>query len=294
MNISFQKTTTKDVSWNEELDLFERSQDIVRRVKDSQEHATITMKSEKPIGIVLASDWHIGSEGVDYKLFKKHMELVKEEPQAFMVTLSNTIDNMLFPSAMFEQIANPTLQRDFITKFIRQYIEQNKLLAIVGSRCHEGWSQQKADVDINRLMFLEAIQSYSVPYFPVGGVLEIVFNGFNYSLGLVHKARYHSSLNPTNANKKMAQMKWPVDITAIAHHHVKEVLQAYQYEGTNYQKVVTHVRTGTYKINDGYGEGEGFGQGHRGNPMVVIFPDAKRVLTFFDLEDGIKYLQGFR
>ena len=124
-------------------------------------------------------------------------------------------------------------------------------------------------------------------------VVEIDLNGTVYSIGLVHKARFHSALNPTNANKRMMDLRWPVDISAIAHHHVANIEQTTRWEGP-YKKEVVLVRTGTYKIKDGYSELEGFGQGQVGGAMVVLFPDTKKMVPFIRIEDGMEYLKLLR
>lgn len=275
-------------TWREHIEALRDHQSRIRRSEKAQDFAKVNINSNLPVGIVLTSDWHMGGKGTDYETWLRHMELVRNEPQAFMIPLSNTIDNFIFPSGMFDQMEHPSLQQEIVKNFAKEF--QGKFLAIVGSRCHEGWTKQKTDVEVNLLMFEDVLQR-GVPWMPTGGVLELTLNSdVKYTFGLIHKSRNNSSLNKTNANRRMREQRWPVDITAIAHHHVKEISHGNQYEGP-FEREVLDIRTGAYKIKDAYGEGEGFGQGDIGSPMVVIFPGEKKFIPFYSLEDGIRYLQ---
>lgn len=275
----------KPPGWKEYLEDMKERQERLEREEQSQEYAKVEINSELPIGIVLTSDWHLGSKGVAYDTWARHMELIKDEPQAFMMTLSNTIDNFVFPSGMFEQMENPSSQQRMVRDFAREY--KNKFLAIVGSRCHEGWTQNSSDVNVNYEMFRDVIGD-GVPWLPVGGVVELSFNGISYKFGLTHKVRGAGN-NPQAFGQKMYD-RWPVDIVAAAHHHVKQLFYTNKYEG-KFEQEFAVIRTGAYKIKDAYGESEGFGQGDIGSPIVILLPDRKHFIPFYSLEDGIDYLR---
>lgn len=288
--IGYAKKEIVKVSLHDQIAELKRLQSKRNEKSYSQDNAKITIDSNKPIGIVLTSDWHIGSEGTDYETWERHMELIKNEPFAFMACLSNTIDNYIWPGGMFSELVDTSEQQEIIKQFAHDY--KNKIIAIVGSRCHEGWTSDKVGLNPNEIMFREVIDD-GTPWLSKGGVVEVVLNGITYSFGLVHKARFHSALNPTNANKRMMDLRWPVDISAIAHHHVANIEQTTRWEGP-YKKDVVLVRTGTYKIKDGYSELEGFGQGQVGGTMVILFPDTKKIIPFMRIEDGMEYLKLLR
>jgi hypothetical protein len=218
------------------------------------------------------------------------MEMIRQEPFAYMALLSNTIDNYIWPGGMFGELISTPEQQDTIKQFAHDYKE--KIIAIVGSRCHEGWTTDKVGINPNELMFRELIDD-GTAWLSKGGTVELKVGDITYSLGLVHKARFHSSLNLTNANKRMIDLRWPVDISVIAHHHVASIEQTTRWEGP-YKKDVVFIRTGTYKIKDAYSELEGFGQGQVGGVMVVLFPYVKKIVPFFRIEDGMEYLKLIR
>lgn len=276
-------------SFKEQMIWLREKQARMERVSRTSEYATININSDLPIGIVLSSDWHIGSEATDYTLFENHMNMIQEEPNAYLVALSNTIDGYIWPGGIWSEVAHIPEQMEIAKQFAHEW--KNKLLAVVGSRCHD-WTKDKGAVSPQELSFMENIDA-GMPFFTNGGVLTINLNGIDYSIGMTHKARFHSALNPTNANRQMAAFKWPVDIVAIAHHHVTQLLQTTMWEGP-YKKDVVWARTGTYKIDDGYSKQEGFGEGQLGGCMVVLSPQTKKIIPFFRIEDGMEYLRMLR
>jgi len=289
--LNFQENATGiPPTWQEFLEALKIKQERLGRENREQQFANLSIKSQLPIGIVLTSDWHLGGRGTDYDTWERHMELIKNEPLAYMIPLSNTIDNFIFPSGMFEQMENPASQQRMVKNFAEDF--SDKILAIVGSNCHEGWTKKTTNIDPNYLMFEDNINK-GIPWLPVGGVLDVNLNGFSYKIGLVHKARYNSSLNPTNPGHRIHDLKWPVDIVAIAHSHVKQVLHSNKYEG-DFEKELIIFRTGAYEVKSDFLEGEGWGQGQIGSPIAILMPDRKHVIPFYALEDGIDYLRNYR
>lgn len=277
-------------TWREHIDFLKADQAKSKESSKAQEYAKVKIRSDSPIGIVFTGDWHIGSAGTDYDTWLKHMNFIKNEPNAFMALMSNTIDNFVFPSGQFAQMNQPHEQMEIVRGMAEDF--GKKIVGIVGSRCHEGWSSDKVDINPNELMFRQNIDQ-GTPFLSTGGVVELEVNDVKYSMGLVHKGRFHSSLNPTNLNRQMHDLRWPVDILVAAHHHTAQVLQTTKYEGP-YEKDVVFIRTGTYKKDDAYSEHEGFGKGDIASPIVILDHKQKKMQAFYNLEDGIKYLAALR
>lgn len=286
------------VHWKEQLVAWKDEQKRQKRIKRDRPFATININKPYPIGIALTSDWHLGSEGTAYDLWQKDMELIMGEPNAYMVTLSNVIDNAVFEAAMYNQLSHPYQQMTAVRSFVHD--SANKYLTITGSSCHEGWTRKKVNIDIVRLMFSEVIdnpdEKKQVPYMTDGGVLTIRMNGskdVKYSIGLKHKARGGGE-NIFSAPRNMALKLWPgIDIAAVAHNHVR----GYATEKVGdapFERELHYFRTGAYKVKDEYGESEGFPKGQPGSPMVVLYPFEKKIMGFTSIEDGVRFLQDRR
>ena len=89
--LAYTKKEVTRLSLHEHIEELKELQNKRNERSYSQENARISINSKLPIGIVLTSDWHIGSEGTDYETWERHMELIKNEPFAFMACLSNNL-----------------------------------------------------------------------------------------------------------------------------------------------------------------------------------------------------------
>lgn len=262
----------------------------LERLSRNSEYAEIKINSDTPIGIVLSSDWHIGAESTDYATFDKHMNIIKEDPNLFLTALSNTIDGYVWPGGIWSEVAHIPEQVEIAKSFAKEY--KNKLLAVVGSRCHD-WTKDKGGISPQETAFLDNVDS-GMPFFQSGGLLTIDLNGIKYKIGMQHKSRFNSSLNVTNANKRTLDLRWPsADVIAIAHHHVAAIEHATRWEGEDRRDIVA-IRTGTYKIADGYSRSEGYGEGQLGSPMIILHHKEKRIIPFLHIEDGAAVLKTMR
>jgi hypothetical protein len=294
--VAFEKPDKEPITWQEHIVYMKERQARLNRLEKSQDEAKVEITSPLPIGIVLTSDWHLGGQGTDYELWQRHMEMIKNEPNAYMIPLGNTIDNFIWPGGMWSQMENPDIQMEMVKQFAHDY--KGKFLGIVGSRCHEGWAEDKVNINPYEAMFVDEIE-HGTPFLSKGGVIHLKLRengqaeGIDYTLGLVHKSRFNSSLNVTNPNKRIHDLRWPADVVAIAHNHTSSVEHTTRWEGS-FTKEFIAIRTGTYKIDDSYSESEGFGKGQQGGSMIVLDPKEKRIVPFKNLEDGMRYLKAIR
>ena len=285
--VEFPQTERTLPDFKEHIVWLKERQARLERLSRTSEYAEIKIQSDVPVGIVLTSDWHIGSGDTDYDTFERHMGIIKEDPHLFMAALSNTIDGYIWPGGIWSEVAHIEEQVEIAGAFAKEW--KDKLLAVVGSRCHD-WTKDRGGISPQEIAFRDNVDN-GMPLFANGGLLTVDLNGVKYKMGMVHKSRFHSSLNVTNPNKRMLDLRWPsADVVAIAHHHVASVEHASRWEGPDRRDVVL-VRTGTYKVNDGYSKSEGFGAGQVGGSMVVLDPKEKRIVPFLRLEDGARYVR---
>lgn len=285
--LTFPQREREMPTFEEHIVWLKEKQNRMERLSRNSEYAEVKIESDTPVGIVLSSDWHIGAESTDYDTFEKHMRIVKDNPNLYLTALSNTIDGYIWPGGIWSEVAHISEQKEIAKAFGKEW--KDKLLAVVGSRCHD-WTKDKGGISPQEEAFLDNVDS-GMPFFQTGGLLTIDLNGIKYKIGMQHKSRFNSALNVTNANKRTLDLRWPsADVIAIAHHHVADIEHATRWEGEDRRDVVL-VRTGTYKIADGYSRSEGFGEGQLGSPMIVLDPKEKRIIPFLHLEDGAKYVQ---
>lgn len=258
----------------------------MERLSRNSEYAEVKIESDTPIGINLSGDWQYGSAETDYETLHKHFNIVQENPNLYMTALSNTIDGFIWPGGMWSELEHLEQQVEFAAQFGREW--RDKLLAVVGSRCHD-WTKDKGGISPQEIAFRENVDN-GMPFFQHGGVLNVKLNDIDYKIAMMHKSRFHSSLNVTNANKRVLDMRWPsADVVAIAHHHVAAIEHAVRWEGPDRRDVVL-ARTGTYKIEDSFSKDLGIGTGQMGGVTVVLDPREKQVTPFLKLETANEYI----
>ncbi len=89
--------------------------------------------------------------------------------------------------------------------------------------------------------------------------------------------------------RRLMETKGPCDVAAEAHYHEPFVMQR-PIMGKN--RIL--IRSGTFKVWDDFGQKIAGYKGIPGIPLVIFFPDRHKMIPFFDLEDGIKYLKLLR
>lgn len=261
-------------------------QNRMERLSRNSEYAEVRIESDTPIGINLSGDWQYGSAGTDYETLQKHFDIVQSNPNLYMTALSNTIDGFIWPGGIWSELEHIEQQVEFAAQFGKEW--RDKLLAVVGSRCHD-WTKDKGGISPQEIAFRENVDN-GMPFFQHGGMLTVKLNDIDYKIAMEHKSRFNSSLNVTNANKRVLDMRWPsADVVAIAHHHVAAIEHTTRWEGPDRRDVVL-ARTGTYKIDDDFSKDLGIGTGQMGGVTVVLDPEEKRITPFLKLETANEYI----
>ena len=84
------------------------------------------------------------------------------------------------------------------------------------------------------------------------------------------------------------------DIVVQEHEHSPgiESLEKGEYD----KKTVVNIRTGAYKINDGFSM-DFYKSGRTAPQTIILFPDEKKILAMHGrdaIKDAITYLEGYR
>jgi predicted phosphodiesterase len=257
------------------------------RLDTKQVRTTIRLDDDKPIGIAFWGDWHIGARGVDYNQFDKDKELIFDTDGLYCVGTGDYKDNqnaLIHPGGVTEQTATPGMQDLLVSEFFKEL--SGKMLAAVRG-CHDDWDKRLSDKDFLAVM-CDSEHADCVNLWHGGGV-NINLGKINYKIRVRHKYKGESELNTTNAQRRLLDAFGPSDVIALGHKHYPDL----QVTEKMKQKV-TFLRSGTYKIYDEHGQKIGGYQGTIGVPIVILFPDEKRIVPFRDLRDGVAFLNYVR
>lgn len=253
-----------------------------KRFKTSQRFANVTIKGDKPIGMVFFGDEHVGSWSWAWKRMIEDFTLVAETDGVYSNFMGDSFDNFLFNFAKWASVMPPAHQKR-ISEYLASRIRP-KTVAVVGGN-HNHWTKKVADVDANA----ELAENVDAVFMGHRGDLMLSLGEQRYHFHLHHRARNASSINKANSGRVASDDIGGADVIVEADRHDPWVHNEYKA-----RKRQVWMRTGTYKMDDDYTDEIGFPQGKWDMPMVVIFPKEHTVVPFMDFRHGISYLKAVR
>jgi hypothetical protein len=260
-------------------------QEAEKAIDTRQVTATIDLDESKPVGIAHSGDWHVGSKGTDYRLFQQDLGLMLDTPGLYIVGQGDYKDNYIAGTptgGATGQVVQPEQQDEVVLYFMRRLKE--RLLALLRG-CHDHWSKKQGDTDFVAQCAKEA----NAVNFWHGGTLTLKLGAQSYKEHVRHRLRFESSLNTTNAMRRMFEFYGEADIAAGAHLHNPEVNERHLQGGYRIM-----LRCGSYKVWDDHGQQFGYGKGRPGVPLVILFPREHRMIAHRDLRTGIEHLKALR
>ncbi len=249
---SDRKTVDEESLWQKGNAVVDAKRRHFAETRRYQEEATINFLENAPITVVGIGDVHMGSIYSDINLFERDMNIINSTPGMYAVFLSNLIDTAMpaqFPDSMLANGLTAGQQAEAMNAYIRELDKQKKVLGMVRSPCHEGWTEKRAGIDIQQIIFMGT----EIPRLENGGTLVLSFpNDEQFRLALYHQfgKGYGSDNNKNYASwyqERQVRRGIP-DAIMVAHSHVAEVEHSYYGQPPNRKKVVM-VRTGSYKGN---------------------------------------------
>ncbi len=250
-----------------------------------QVKASFTLRETKPVGIAFFGDWHMGADGVDYGLHEHQVETIRNEEGLYMIGMGDYKDNYITDApkgGAAGQIIQPGMQDRVVRYYIKKLREQ--ILALIRG-CHDHWDMRSASKDFVDVLCEDA-NAVNLWH---GGTISIGLGNQVYTGHVRHRYKFESSLNRSNAMRRMMEMFGTADFAALAHHHNPHV-DFYHLQGA-YRAL---IRSGSVKKWDEYAQQHGFGKGKAGVPVLILWPDEHRMEAHWDLRPGIEHLRAVR
>ena len=240
----------KPQSFAHSLEALQLHADLLKDSEIWQDRAEVSWNTDKPVQPILPlADLHLGHRGVAYEALLQRLEWAKEY-DAKLILLGDLIDGFTpstIPSGMTDQ-APIQMQLNALKAFLTEY--QDRILCNVSTPHHDGWTYSATGVDIHRLL----AEDLNIPLIESGGELKIVINGIAYDLSVFHKiGQYNSSLNLTNASKRVIDKHSDADFVLSGHLH-KSSTEVLNIRGKRRGLCVV----GTLKSGDKWGKRQGF------------------------------------
>lgn len=269
-------------------DLKALRQKVFKHKKQKEEYYnsnSVEMKDNKPIAILHLGDMHLDSDGVDLDLVDKHINLLRTTPGLYGGNLGDSTNNWVgFLGKLYgEQMTTVEQAEQLVTEYLG---ETNFMYTILGN--HDNWNSGAG------LIYK------TVGTGIVGEDIRLGIKFPNNTMTTVH-ARHHfkgsSMYNPAQGSVKEAMLGSRDDI--IIHGHIHSL--GYSIVCNPQERRLQHcISVGSYKQIDSYKTLMGFRDNNL-TPAVVTTIDPSldeehvdRVKVFFDVEQGINYLNYLR
>lgn len=271
---------------------------IYNEARIGQSGGSVIIRTEHPICIFTIGDVHFGSVFCEHELFFAQMEKIKQTPGAYIVWLSNLIDNAIpsqYPNNMLNNSIPPDKQVVRMRKLMEELNAMGKILGAVTSPCHEGWTWKHTGQDINALIF--GFEGRKFPVLDNGSVLKVAV-GIGEDYHIYNVALYHqvgpfeSNFNETHALRQMNRLNLQMnaDVVVGAHKHCAAAQLTYEGVGKNVIPVA-YIRSGTYKgigdTPDQFSIGRYGATGEPSGQSFILWPGERRIAVNLEFETGL-------
>lgn len=247
-----------------------------------QTELSLQIKDNKPIGIVFWGDWHIGSKGTDHLQWKKDVELISQLEGFYYIGMGdygNFAINDKNQGEHFDEILKPE-QQILMTNWAFEKTKKQALGLIRGCHPDRIYTNTGTDIVDEYCSIADCANLWH------GAEINLIVGETDYRLRVRHKAPGESPINTTSAQRKQLETHGEADIVALAHLHYPDVEQRPIMGRSD----VVLLRSGTYKVQDEFGQKLNGYKGTYGVPMVVLYPKEKIMVPFIDFNAGIKFL----
>lgn len=224
----------------------QRQQQTLFNKKLPEHVQRVTIDTDKPIALLLASDIHFGGVYTDYSLLKEMWNWIIETDRLHLAIVGDWIDNFDIPVPKLlgvginSQIVSPDIQRAVYKQYLKVLQERNKIKAMVLGN-HEEFGALDTYFD-GTLKF---------PIAPNRMYLYLTVGRQEYRIALIHKSRFNSIINPIHSCLRELHLNYPdADMVVTSHTHMPAYMtMPYPKDGMLLERLL--IKTGSLK-NDPY------------------------------------------
>lgn len=246
------------------------------------EKGEVKIKSPSPILLVVLGDLHIGNQATDHKKTLEIMKTIRDTPNTFAVFNGDLVDNLfVFRKGGAEEAMTAEMQGMIAMQFMSELDEMGKVISVATGN-HDGFVDN----------FYRTFSRLKAPLYYNWGDTDISLGGLMYRLAQFHEFTMgNSTMSHTLRELKYLEMRSPNADIVIGNHTHRKVIEMVLINGV--YRVLGEG--GTMKIKDTFQVGHGnarFGQFDYCGISVLLFPDQKKMIPFYHLEDGIEAVKG--
>ena len=244
----------------------------------------ISVETDRPFGIVFVSDWHIGNKGTDHDRIMADIALINSCPQLGAFVGGDGVDNFVTPklahAARDEQVANPDQQ----WQMYRYAIEQIRpSLLAVGTGNHDAWTHAVAGIN----GVDAALRDIPIVNTGEDCYIDLTIGTQLYTIFRKHRPPSSSRKHRAAGAKMLYEVgRRTFDVGITEHLHVPSITVEPRHGAMRY-----FITTGSYKVHDGHATEFGFFDSSIGTPVIIFYPDGRKIVPFMEIEDAIAFLE---
>ena len=250
----------------------------------SQDHANITIRSDRPICVLALSDTHIGSWATDHDLFERITDEIISTPGLYVALLGDLEQMAIKASqgvlAVSDNLLPPELQHRYIESWLAE-IEHRVLFstwdnhAVMREEAGSGFSQY-ANIMKRRVIWHNGI-----------GHPNVTVGEQTYRLAVSHRFRLRTHLNPVHGGMQYIRYEAPDrEISIAGDSHVPGTAH---WTLGDAEKL--SVNCGSLQLNSGYGKRFFSLTTHPVMPAIVLHPDQHKFRALWSVADWIESQQ---
>ena len=274
-----------DASDEELWSAYDAMQAVTRQHAESMAmpEADVAIATDRPVGIVFMSDFHLGNAGTDTVQLREDVALINTCDRLRVYVGGDGIDNFVIPA-----LANAhrdgslvTLEMQYLLfkSIIRQLLPN---LLAVGTGNHDAWTRKMAGVEA----LLYGLRDVPVLHTKEDTYLNLTVGREKYTIFRKHRPPRSTMLNEGHGVQHQFRYgERPFDVGVMEHHHVPHISTFFGHGEMRWA-----VRTGSYKIKDAFAREFGFYNSRPGTPVMVLFPYRKAIVPFMSVADAIDFL----
>lgn len=273
-------------------EVWERARDIADEAAlrhSTLGRATITVDENIPFGMLLSADEHLDSSGTALGVIEKMAKLVSVTEGLYAGLVGDLRDNFIIKQIMMAAIKArfPPAQQMALVEHYVSLFGPGKVLFMVGGN-HDAWERKLSGIDSLERLAAQNRVIYDTDQF----FIRLKVGGQEYKLLMRHKGRGNSMYNPTHVCMQAMRMgvaDEPPDVVVMGHTHEPGITEWVWY---GMRRLA--VKVGSAKLHDDWAREMGFPPGAHMAPVLIFWPDRRKVLAFWDHEEGADYLKYLR
>lgn len=275
-------TTDKKVgvfSWRDVLKPVQELQEIKEKASSSQDKSTWSIQTDKSICVVVIGDWHMGSWGTDYELFKQCTDEIINTPNLYVIIVGDMLQMAIKLRGVLE-VTDNALPPKFQMQMLDSWLQEIKHKVIAST-----WDNHSVMREENATGFSMYSQIFSrhVIYHNHIGHLDTVVGKQTYRWAVSHHFRGRSELNPCHSPMKyMRYQAHDRDIAAQGDYHLPGIIK---YTEGGREKVA--MVCGSLQTGSGYAKRFYTLTTHPVFPCVALSPHEKLITPYWSIKEWL-------